>query len=112
MKKRLQTKLFTVACMALVCLTVAAAAATVPAKVKGHKKVSPVAHLVAVAVPQGLVVSGLELSLQGDSTLHKWEAKAAQVSLTADLKPGKGSLIQRLKAGDLSALALVVKVCA
>jgi polyisoprenoid-binding protein YceI len=64
----------------------------------------------APSVPQTLAVKSLELSLQGDSTLHKWEAKAAQVSLTASLRPGKGTLLERLKDGGLDSLALAVVV--
>ena len=110
MTQRLQKKIKTLACVALVGLAGVAFAA--PAATKAKVKV-PAKHAAAVSAPaplQGLVVSGLELSLHGDSTLHKWEAKAAQVTLTASLKAGKEPLLNSLLGGGLASLTLTVTV--
>lgn len=110
MTQCLQKKFTTLACMALV--GIAGAMVAAPAATKAKAK-APAKHAAAVSAPaplQGLVVSGLELSLHGDSTLHKWEAKAAQVTLTASLKAGKEPLLNNLLGGGLASLTLTATV--
>jgi polyisoprenoid-binding protein YceI len=108
MKLRLSKKLL---CLALAVLAGAASAAPAAAKApKAKAKPKAAAQAAAPAVAQALAVSGLELSLQGDSTLHKWVASAAQVSLNASVKGGSGALVERLKAGGLENLVLAVSV--
>ena len=111
MDQRLRKRFTTLACAALVGLAGAAfAAAPAAAKAKAKAPAKPKAGAAAPAALQGLAVSGLELSLHGDSTLHKWEAKAAQVTLTASLKAGKGPLLDSLLGGGLASLTLTVTV--
>jgi hypothetical protein len=106
MAQKISRKILIAACVALAGLAGAAAPAAAKAKLKPRAK----AVVVAPAPSQALAVSGLEISLKGDSTLHKWIAKAAQASLTASLRAGKGPLFERLQSGGLESLVLAVDV--
>jgi hypothetical protein len=50
------------------------------------------------------------LKVLGDSSLHKWEAKATQLDISGGLLPAKGSLLEQLKAGALQSLTVSVAV--
>lgn len=86
-------------------------AGSAPAHAKKHAKRTAHASS-ALALPVALRSSvSSTVKVLGDSTLHKWDAKAGALSITAELAGGKtGSLLEQVKAGALSKLELVIGV--
>jgi polyisoprenoid-binding protein YceI len=65
----------------------------------------------ALPQPQALsATAGSSLKVLGDSTLHKWELKATQLQISAQLEPGSGGVWVGVQAGKLKGLALQLPV--
>lgn len=105
---------------ALSCAAPAAVAEKAPAKKPAVAAAKPAAKAPAKAAKPAAQAATAPVALKaseasvvkvlGDSTLHKWDAKASVLSITGELAPKAGSLLEQVKAGALSKLALVIAV--
>jgi len=87
-------------------LLVPALLVAAPAK-KAVKK--PAAAAVAPVALMSSAASSVKVL--GDSTLHKWDAKATVLTITAEVAGGKsGSLLEQVKAGALTKMDLQIAV--
>ena len=66
--------------------------------------------LALAAQPAGAALKSLSptVKILGDSTMHKWEANATALTVTAEIKAG--DLLANVKAGGLSKLELAISV--
>ena len=88
-------------------LALALAMPAYAAKPKSKPKAVPA----AVAAPQILAATAdSSLEILGDSTLHKWEAKAGKLFIGASLSPGAPSLFNGIEKGLLKGLSLSAEV--
>jgi len=89
-------------------LSLAAPAAPAKAKAKPKAKAAPTA--VAPAQPLALAATvSSSVKVLGDSTLHKWEARATKLEITASLNAGGAGVWEGVEKGQLKALKLSIQ---
>lgn len=62
------------------------------------------------ATPQNLTATAVSVKIEGDSTMHKWEASAAAATVTAAVLPSAQGLAASIGKQGLQSLVLVVGV--
>lgn len=97
--------------LAAALLSASVALSAAPVKAKARPKAKPAAVAAPAAAPVALAASvSSSVKVLGDSTLHKWEAKATKLEISALLAAGQSSAWDGATKGQLKDLKLTIQV--